>query len=384
MDHRRPTHARRRTELGKHLAWDRRYFRGSGTVRRREAAERFGEGVFSGGSSSRVADGGDGAESPDQGARHEKGDDQPTDEPERRFGIVEEPAAGDERGGATRPLRHESGTSGREPRSRENQPHDKEHESHEQFEQLATIAAWLPVRVEVGEYSDAGKERDDPYDPRWAGRRSPVHAERRYLDPTEREERRHDSGDRDADHDEYDVDPVQREVAWREGRSRERHVVEQRSEGEEERETDGDARQRRHHRLHRGDHRNLTRRGTDEPHGGEALLAPRRRQPARRGDQDEHRQQEDDGSAGQDPLQIGSAPHGVLAGVAVGGGALDGSHLDRTRCPRELTRGMADDDDQRVRGRQRRCADGPIWRPGNRSRSSLAGWERGVVRAGEA
>ena len=123
---------------------------------------------FPGASSSRVADDGDGAERPDQGAGNEKGDHEPTDEPEGRFGIVEEPAAGDERGGATGPLRHESGTSGREPRSSENQPHDKEHESHEQFEKLATIAARLAVRVEVREYRDAGEERDDPYDPRWA------------------------------------------------------------------------------------------------------------------------------------------------------------------------------------------------------------------------
>ena len=98
-----------------------------------------------------------------------------------------------------------------------------------------------------------------------------------------------------------------------EGRSGERHVVEQRSEDEEECEADCDARERRDHCLHRGDHRNLTRRGADKPHRGEALLTPRGRQPARRRDQDEHRQQEEDGSAGQDPLQNRSAPDGVLA-----------------------------------------------------------------------
>ena len=144
-----------------------------------------------------------------------------------------------------------------------------------------------------------------------------------------------------------------------EGRPGERHVVEQRSEGEEECEADCDARDRRDHCLHRGDHGNLTWRGADEPHRGEALLAPRGRQPARGRDQDQHRQQERDGSAGQDELQNGSAPDGVLAGVAAGRRALDGSDLDRTRCLRELARGVADDDDQRVRGRQCRCADGP-------------------------
>ena len=177
-----------------------------------------------------------------------------------------------------------------------------------------------------------------------------LHAERRYLDPTEREQRRHDSGHRDADHGQHDVDPVQREVSCREWRSGERHVVEQRPEGEEECEADGDAHERRHHCLYRGDHRNLTRRRADEPHGGESLLAPRRRQPARRRDQDEHRQQQEDGSASQDPLQNGSAPDGVLAGVAVGRRALDGSYLDRTRCPRELARGVADDDDRASSG----------------------------------
>ena len=219
--------------------------------------------------------------------------------------------------------------------------------------------ARLAGRVEVREHGDAGEQRDDPYDPRWAGRRSPVHAERRYLDPAQREARGHDRGDRDADHGEHDVDPVQREVACSEGRSGERHVVEQRSEDEEECEADGDARDRRDHCLHRGDHRNLTRRGADEPHRGEALLAPRGRQPARGRDQDQHRQHERDGSAGQNELQDGSAPDGALAGVAAGQRALDGSDLDRTRCLRELARGVADDDDQRVRGRQCRCADGP-------------------------
>ena len=225
------------------------------------------------------------------------------------------------------------------------------------------MAARLAGGVEVREHGDAGEERDDPHDPRWAGRRSPLHAERRYLDPAQREARRHDRGDRDADHGEHDVDPVQREVALSEGRSGERHVVEQRPEDEEECEADCDARDRRDHCLHRGDHRNLTRRGADEPHRGEALLAPRGRQPARGRDQDQHRQQERDGSAGQDELQNGSAPDGVLAGVAVGRRALDGADFDRTRCLRELARGVADDDDQRVRGRQRRCADGPDLAP---------------------
>ena len=88
------------------------------------------------------------------------------------------------------------------------------------------------------------------------------------------------------------------------------------------------------------------RRGADQAHGGEALLAPRCRQPAGCRDQDQHRQQERDGSADQDELQNGSAPDGVLAGVAVGRRALDGADLDRTGSVRELVGGAADDDDR--------------------------------------
>ena len=115
-----------------------------------------------------------------------------------------------------------------------------------------------------------------------------------------------------------------------EGRTGERHVVEQRSEDEEESEADGDARHRRHHGLYGGDHRNLTWRGADKAHGGKALLAPCGREPACRRDQDQHRQQESNGSGGQYELQNGSAPDDVLAGEAVGRCALDGGDLDRT------------------------------------------------------
>jgi hypothetical protein len=59
------------------------------------------------------------------------------------------------------------------------------------------------------------------------------------------QERGNDRGDRTADRGEHEADPVQREVAWSQGRAGERHVVEQRSEGEEEGKADGDARHRR-------------------------------------------------------------------------------------------------------------------------------------------
>ena len=81
----------------------------------------------------------------------------PLIEPEGRLGIVEEPAPGDERGGATGSAGHESRARGREPWSSENQPHDEEHEAHEQLEKLAADGARLAGRVEVREHGDAGE-----------------------------------------------------------------------------------------------------------------------------------------------------------------------------------------------------------------------------------
>ena len=359
MDQRHTAHPGCRAEPGQHVACDGTNLGGSGTVRRREAAERVGEGAPPCAASAGTAGGGDRAERPDCGAGHEEGDHEPGDKPEGCLGIVEQPAAGDQGRRTARPAGHEPRARGGEPRSGEHEPHHQEHEAREQLEKLAADGARLARSVEVRQHGDADEQRDDPHDPRWAGRRSPLHAERRYLDPAKREACGHDRGDRDADHGEHDVGPVQREVACREGRSGERHVVEQRPEDEEEREPGGDARDRRDHCLYRGDHRNLPRCGADEAHRGEALLAPRGRQPARGRDQDQHRQQERDGPASQDELQNGSAPEGALAGVAISRRAPDGPDLGRTRHPGELARGVPDDDDQRVRGRQRRRADGP-------------------------
>ena len=121
---------------------------------------------------------------------------------------------------------------------------------------------------------------DDPGDPRLSRRDPAIHAEWRFLDPAKREPSGHDSCERNADQRQHDVDRVQREFALGEGRSRERHVVEQRSKDEEECEADCDARNRRGHCLHRGERGDLSRRGADEAHGGVALLASRRRQSA--------------------------------------------------------------------------------------------------------
>ena len=95
---------------------------------------------------------------------------------------------------------------------------------------------------------------------------------------------------------------MQREVAWSEWGSGERHAVKERSKDEEESEADCDARHRRHHGLYGGDHRNLTWRGADKTHGGKTLLAPCGREPAGSGDQDQYRQQERNGSCGQNEL----------------------------------------------------------------------------------
>ena len=174
----------------------------------------------------------------------------------------------------------------------------------------------------------------------------------------EREARGDDRGDRDADDDERDVAPLERKVAPGKRRSSEGDVVEQRPEQEEEGEPEPHSGDGRNRRLDRGDDRDLTRRGADETHRREALLPPGGGQPARRRDQDEHGQQERDGSTGQNELQHGSAPDAVLAGVAVSWRALDASDLDRPWDLRELARLVTDHDDQRVRGWKCRGAEG--------------------------
>src|ERR1035438_102594 len=83
-------------------------------------------------------------------------------------------------------------------------------------------------------------------------------------------------------------------------------------------------------------------RGADEPHRSEALLAPRRRQPARGSDQDQNWQQQGDGSSSQNELQNGSTPGFVLTLVAVGRRALNVPHFNRSVGLRELMRAVAD------------------------------------------
>ena len=137
----------------------------------------------------------------------------------------------------------------------------------------------------------------------------------------------------------HDVDPVQREIAFSEGRSGERHVIEQRSEGEEECEADGNAREpprppppRRPQKSDAAWRRRAASRRS-APHAAPPTAGSR----SRSGSVPE---QEGDGSAGQNELQNRSAPDGVLTGVAVGRCALDGSDLDRRQVPFESWRAV--------------------------------------------
>ena len=88
--------------------------------------------------------------------------------------------------------------------------------------------------------------------------------------------------------DDRDVDPLKREVARGQRRAREGDAVEQRSEEKEQDETERHSGEGRNRRLYGRDHRDLPRRGTHEPHGGEALLSPGGGQPTGGGYQDEH------------------------------------------------------------------------------------------------
>ena len=387
MDHGHTPHSRRGAKGDQRLARHRRNLCGSRTIACRQGAEGVGQRVVPDASSSGAAGGSDRAQCSDCRARDEESEHEPADEPEGRLGIVEEPAAGDQRGGSARPVGHEPSARRGEPGSGQHQSDDKKREANEQFKELAAIAARLAGCVEVGEHADPGEKRNDPEDPRRGGGRPSTYAERRNLDAAQRQACGHDRGDRDADHNDCDVDPLKREVPWSQRRTGEGDVVEEWSKEKEHDEAKRHSGNGRNCRLHGRDHRDLPRGGTYEAHGGEALLSPGGGQPAGGGDQDEHRQEQGDRSDGQDPLQHHRTPHTTLAGIATGRRVLDASDLDRTWVLRELVRVVTDDDDQRVGGREACSADGPDLASGEpvgelvrrcRRQQALERW-RGVV-----
>jgi len=109
-------------------------------------------------------------------------------------------------------------------------------------------------------------------------------------------------GQRNADHHQKNVDPMEREVTlskrgpvngtrYRSGRKTKKSPKPMTT-----------TRYRRHHGLYGRDHRDLTWRGADKAHRGKALLAPCGRKPAGGGDQDQNRQQECNGYCRQNEL----------------------------------------------------------------------------------
>ena len=253
---------------------------------------------------------------------------------------------------------HEPSARSGEPRPGQHQPDNKKPEAQEELELLAAVAVRLAGGVKVGEQGDPGEKRDDPEDPRRGRGRSSTHTERRDPNTPERQTCGHDCGDRNADHDDRDVDRPKREVSRGQRRAREGDAVEQRSEEKEQDETEQHSSEGRHRRLHGRNHRDLPRRGTYEPHGGEALLSPGGGQPTGGRYQDEHGQQQGDRSNGQDPLQGERAASAALTGIATGRRLLDASDFDRPGDKRELVRVVADDDDQRVGRREAGWPDG--------------------------
>ena len=136
------------------------------------------------------------------------------------------------------------------------------------------MAPGFPGRVEVSEECDTCQQGNDPGDPRWARPDPSRHSERRNLYPAQRETCGDDGGDGDSDHHDEDVDGVKGEVTLRQRGPGERHVVEQRSDCEEESETEDDSGEGGDDRFDGRNRRDLARSGADQPHRGEALFAP--------------------------------------------------------------------------------------------------------------
>ena len=210
-------------------------------------------------------------------------------------------------GPLARPV-HQPRSCRREPRAGDDEPDDEQDEPREQLEQLPAVAARFPRGIEVGKKGDSREERNEPVHPWRSGCGVSTDAERRALDPPQREARRQDRGERDAADHEHQVRAAQREVARCERRAGERNVEQEWLEGEEQAKASNDTDERRDDRLNGGDHGNLSRRGADETHRGEALFTPCRRQPSCGGDQDQHRQQNETAPPARTHCSTGPLP----------------------------------------------------------------------------
>jgi len=110
----------------------------------RESAELVVEGCGRPGRCSLGADSDDRAERPDRCARDEEGEHEPANRTEGRPRLSRSRRHGDERGGATCPLGHESRAHLGQPRSGEDQPHhDEQRKPTRTFQNLAAVALRL-------------------------------------------------------------------------------------------------------------------------------------------------------------------------------------------------------------------------------------------------
>ena len=251
---------------------------------------------------------------------------------------------------------HHARTDHGQPRPRDDEPHHDQQASAEVRVDL-TAGALGPAHLdEIGKLGDPGDERHESVGARRRRRDAPAYAERRDHDAPQRDSCSERGRDRDADRDEQDVGRRQREVARRERLTGEGNVRNQRAEHEEQSEADGHADQRGDGRFDRGDERHLARGCTHEAHRREPLLAARGRQPRSRVAMNmQHGEEQRQRADGQDDLEPVRVP--TERSAAMAGRGVERGDLRRARDLRQLGRGVADDDDQRGRGRERRRPD---------------------------
>ena len=224
------------------------------------------------------------------------------------------------------------------------------------------------VHDEEAELGQTGQQREHPPDLRRLGSHPTGDAERGSMHPAQRQPSHHRRGHRHADRDRENVRQCERHVAGEEGLTCERDRRERDPQHKEQAEACGHTGGSGHRGLHGRDYRHLPGPRPDQPHRCEPLLPSGRRQPGRGGDEDQHRNQQGQRHHRQDQVDAAGLgalirraqmqpPMVSLAFEAARQRGCDRGHLDGVRGAGQLRGGAPDDDDQRIRGRQRGVAD---------------------------
>ncbi len=301
----------------------------------------------------------------------EQCEDQAADGAEGGPRVIGEAAGGDQRAGAAGPPGHGAGRGHGEPRAGDEQADEDEREAGHERLDLSAYGGRVAAHGPEAEFGQAGQQRHHPPGPRRLRRGPAGDAERGDVDPVQRQPGRYGGEDGHADRDREDVRHTERQFAGEERLAEERDARDRGAQQEEDPEPGGHPEGSGHGRFGGGEQGDLLAGRADQAHRREPLFTAGGRQPGRGGDEDKDRGQDGQRHDGQD--KVGGALRGACVGRRVG--QASGVGLDRVdevapryrrgnrrhrhaiRGVRQLRRGAADDDDQRVRRRQGGVAD---------------------------